>query len=131
MTPDQPPPRDETALAVAVRAGVGLLEALGVAVYTTDAEGRLTSYNTAAVALWGWRPPLGDARWCGSWRLFRSDGTPMPHETCPMARALRGALSPCTWTRVGTRQGRHETNLPRQAPPLHPRRGDACGRASV
>ena len=39
----------------------GLIEALGVAVYTTDAAGRLTFYNEAAVALWGWRPPLGDA----------------------------------------------------------------------
>jgi len=66
-----------------------LIEALGVAVYTTDAVGRLTFYNEAAVALWGWRPPLGDARWCGGWRLHSPDGTPMQHEDCPMAVALR------------------------------------------
>lgn len=65
------------------------LEALGVAVYATDAEGRLTAYNEPAVALWGWRPPLGDARWCGSWRLFHPDGTPLAHADCPMAVALR------------------------------------------
>jgi PAS domain S-box-containing protein len=77
------------AAAEAAGASPGLLEALGVAVYTTDAQGRLTSYNEAAVALWGWRPPLGDARWCGSWKLFQSDGAPLPHEACPMALALR------------------------------------------
>ena len=47
------------------------MEALGVAVYTTDAQGRLTAFNEAAASLWGWRPPLGDAPWCGSWRLRR------------------------------------------------------------
>jgi len=71
----------------------GLLQALGVAVYTTDAKGRLTSYNEAAAALWGWHPPLGDARWCGSWRLFHPDGTPMPHDQCPMAVAVREGRS--------------------------------------
>lgn len=67
----------------------GLMDALGVAVYMTDAEGRLTAYNEAAARLWGWRPPLGDARWCGSWRLFHMDGRPLPHDQCPMAVALR------------------------------------------
>ncbi len=66
-----------------------LVEALDVAVYTTDAEGRLTAYNEAAAALWGWHPPLGDTRWCGSWRLFWPDGRPMQHAECPMAVALR------------------------------------------
>ena len=66
-----------------------LIKALGVAVYTTDSAGRLTFYNEAAVALWGWRPPLHDGRWCGSLRLRWPDGTPMRHEECPMAVALR------------------------------------------
>jgi PAS domain S-box-containing protein len=66
-----------------------LLEALPAAVYTTDAAGRITFYNAAAVELWGVRPELGRSEWCGSWRLFWPDGTPMPHERCPMATALR------------------------------------------
>ncbi len=66
-----------------------LIEALGVAVYTTDEAGRLTFYNEAAVALWGWRPPLGDVHWCGSWRIYWPDGAPMRHEECPMALALQ------------------------------------------
>lgn len=63
-------------------------EALGVALYTTDAEGRITYFNEAAAELWGRRPELGEA-WCGSWRLFWSDGRPMEHDACPMAIALR------------------------------------------
>jgi PAS domain S-box-containing protein len=65
-----------------------LLQALGVAVYTTDAAGRITFFNDAAVELWGRRPEFGE-EWCGSWRLYRSDGTPLPHADCPMAIALR------------------------------------------
>ncbi|HZT52442.1 MAG TPA: ATP-binding protein [Stellaceae bacterium] len=74
-----------------------LLDALPVALYTTDAEGRLTYYNEAAVALAGTRPELGTNKWCVTWRLYHPDGRPMPHEDCPMAvtlkenRAIRGA----------------------------------------
>lgn len=75
--------------APAEQSRTALIEALGVAVYTTDAEGRLTLYNEAAAALWGWRPPLGDQQWCGSWRLYWPDGRPMPHADCPMGIALR------------------------------------------
>jgi PAS domain S-box-containing protein len=65
-----------------------LLQALGVAVYTTDADGRIDFYNDAAAAFWGRRPEIGEL-WCGSWRLYRPDGTPLPHDECPMAMALR------------------------------------------
>ncbi|HET7717749.1 MAG TPA: PAS domain S-box protein, partial [Bauldia sp.] len=65
-----------------------LLEALPVAVYTTDAEGRITYYNAAAAALWGQEPPPG-SRWCGSWRLYWPDGRPMAHDECPMAATLK------------------------------------------
>jgi PAS domain S-box-containing protein len=66
-----------------------LLEALPVAVYTTDAEGRLTFYNKAAVELSGHSPVLGRDHWCVSWRLYRPDGTPLPHDQCPMALTLK------------------------------------------
>jgi PAS domain S-box-containing protein len=66
-----------------------LLDALPAAVYTTDAAGRITYYNEAAVELWGHRPPLGSAEWCGSWKLFWPNGAPMAHAECPMALALR------------------------------------------
>jgi PAS domain S-box-containing protein len=68
--------------------GTALLEALPVAVYTTDPEGRITFYNDAAAELWGHRPQLG-SYWCGSWRLYWPDGRPLPHGECPMAVALK------------------------------------------
>ncbi len=68
------------------------LDALGVAVYTTDAAGRITFYNEAAAAFWGRRPEIGE-EWCGSWKLFWPDGRPMPHDECPMAIALKEARS--------------------------------------
>jgi len=40
------------------------------AVYTTDAEGRITYFNETAAELWGHRPTLGSSEWCGSWKLF-------------------------------------------------------------
>ena len=66
-----------------------LLQALPAAVYTTDAAGRITFYNEAAAELWGCRPELGKSEFCGSWKLYWPDGTPMPHDQCPMAAALR------------------------------------------
>jgi PAS domain S-box-containing protein len=64
------------------------LDALAVAVYTTDADGRITFFNEAAVAFWGRRPELGEL-WCGSWRLYWSDGRPMRHDECQLAVSLR------------------------------------------
>jgi PAS domain S-box-containing protein len=74
-----------------------ILDALPVALYTTDAEGRIAYYNEAAVELSGRRPRLGEDKWCVTWKLFLPDGTPLAHDECPMAvalkekRAVRGA----------------------------------------
>jgi PAS domain-containing protein len=57
-----------------------LLDVLPAAIYTTDAKGRITYFNDAAAALWGCRPRLNSGQWCGSWRLYRPDGTPLPHD---------------------------------------------------
>jgi PAS domain S-box-containing protein len=64
------------------------IETIPAAVYMTDAEGCITFYNEAAAALWGCRPELGDSKFCGSWKLYRPDGTPLPHDQCAMAMAL-------------------------------------------
>jgi len=66
-----------------------LLEALPAAIYLTDAQGRITFYNQAAVALAGRCPEVGQDQWCVTWRLYQPDGTPLPHEQCPMAVALK------------------------------------------
>jgi len=60
-----------------------------VAIYWTDAGGRIMSFNRAAAELWGRRPVLGEDLWCGSHKLFHPDGQLMPVDTCPMALALK------------------------------------------
>ncbi len=66
-----------------------MIDALPAAIYTTDAEGRLTHFNPAAVEFSGREPKLGTDHWCVSWKLYHADGRPMPHDECPMAVALK------------------------------------------
>jgi PAS domain S-box-containing protein len=66
-----------------------VLEGLRAAAYVTDANGNVTCYNAAAVELWGRQPRLCQDRWCGSWRLYWPDGSPLPLDQCPMATALK------------------------------------------
>ena len=66
-----------------------MIDALPAAIYTTDAEGRLTHFNPAAIRLSCRVPEVGSDKWCVTWKLFWPDGTPMPHEESPMALALK------------------------------------------
>lgn len=66
-----------------------ILDALPAAIYTTDADGRVTMFNEAAATFSGRRPQLGTDTWCVTWKLYQPDGTPLPHDQCPMARALK------------------------------------------
>ena len=66
-----------------------MLDALPAAIYTTDAQGKLTHYNRAAVEFSGREPELGSDHWCVTWKLYYPDGRPMPHDECPMAIALK------------------------------------------
>jgi PAS domain S-box-containing protein len=65
-----------------------LLEGLPAAVYTTDANGRITFFNKACINMAGRTPQLGE-EWCVTWRLRTADGAPLPHDQCPMALALK------------------------------------------
>ncbi len=67
------------------------LPLLPAAVCVCDQYGTVELYNRTAVELWGWEPPNHDGgrRFCGSYRLFRPDGTLMPHSESPAAEALR------------------------------------------
>ncbi|HET7850054.1 MAG TPA: PAS domain S-box protein [Pseudolabrys sp.] len=66
-----------------------LIEALPAAVYTTDADGRVTFYNQAAIELSGSRPVVGSDQWCVTWKLYNTDGSVLPHDQCPMAVVLQ------------------------------------------
>jgi len=67
-----------------------LLDRLPAGAYTCDPNGLITYFNERAVALWGRQPKLNDPvdRFCGSFKLFLADGTPINHDQCWMGRAL-------------------------------------------
>ena len=67
-----------------------LLEKLPAAAYTCDPEGLITFFNRHAVRLWGRAPKLNDPedRFCGSFRLYAPDGSPIGHDRSWMALAL-------------------------------------------
>ena len=67
-----------------------IMDALPVAIYMTDAQGRLTYFNPAAAKLSGRTPEIGTDQWCVTRKIFLADGTPLPHDQCPMAVALTG-----------------------------------------
>lgn len=68
-----------------------LLNKLPAAAHICNAAGLITYCNEHAVQLWGRTPKLNDPadRFCGSFKLYSSDGTPVPHDQCWMALALR------------------------------------------
>lgn len=69
-----------------------LIAHLPTAVYVCEApSGVIKMYNRRAAELWGREPKLGDTdeRFCGSYRLYRPDGSFLPHAETPMADVLR------------------------------------------
>jgi PAS domain S-box-containing protein len=79
----------QAALAASERRLQDLLAAIPAAIYTTDADGTITYYNEAAAKMAGHRPVIGKDKWCVTWKLYWPDGTPLPHDECPMAIALK------------------------------------------
>ena len=72
----------------------GLLEKLPAGAYTCDPDGLITYFNQHAVQLWGRAPKLNDPvdRFCGSFKLYALDGSPIMHNECWMALALKHGL---------------------------------------
>jgi PAS domain S-box-containing protein len=98
-----------------------ILAALPVAIYTTDAEGFITFYNEAAAKFWGRTPQLHAEKWCGSPRLYRADGSPMPLDECPMALALKTGRPVCDIeVTIERLDGSRSTFLPSAMPLFDP-----------
>jgi PAS domain S-box-containing protein len=72
-----------------------LFELGPVAVYSCDASGLIQNFNRRAAELWGREPVQGDTdeRFCGSFKLYRPDGSFMPHGHCPMAEVISGKIA--------------------------------------
>jgi PAS domain S-box-containing protein len=72
-----------------------LFDLLPTAIYVCEQDGLVLRYNRRAAELWGRWPKPGDPeeRFCGSFRMYRPDGTLMSHDECPMADVLRTGIS--------------------------------------
>jgi PAS domain S-box-containing protein len=66
-----------------------IFDALPAAIYTTDAQGKLTFFNRAAADLAVNPPELGKRNWHQSWQLYAPGGKLLSTEECPMGIALR------------------------------------------
>jgi len=90
LSPQQPQDYLDTALN-ALETGPechAILDELPVPIYTTDADGAVTYWNRACVALAGREPQLGQDRWCVTWKIYTTAGERLPHDKCPMAEAI-------------------------------------------
>src|SRR5882757_8858854 len=69
----------------------GLLAKLPAGAYLCDSNGLITYYNDHAVRIWGRAPELNNPVdcFCGSFKLYSSDGKPIAHDQCWMALALK------------------------------------------
>lgn len=106
-----------------------ILEALQVAVYTTDVDGRITFYNEAAAEFWGRRPEFGE-EWCGSLHLLWPDGRPMAHDECPMAQTLREGR-PMSGTAIAERPDGGRRAFMAYPSPLRDSNGQVVGAINV
>jgi PAS domain S-box-containing protein len=70
-----------------------LVDGLPAAIYTTDAEGRITQFNQAAAELWGREPTLNVDTFGGSMAIFTPAGERIVRGESPLARTLRGEFS--------------------------------------
>src|SRR5215813_1249617 len=110
-----------------------LLEHLPVGAYTCDREGLITAYNHHAVQLWGRAPKLLDPidRFCGSFKLFAPDGSPIAHDQCWMALALRMNKAFHGHEMVIERPDGQRITVLAHANPMHDESGNLLGAVNI
>jgi signal transduction histidine kinase/CheY-like chemotaxis protein len=110
-----------------------LLEKLPAGAYTCDPEGLITYFNPAAARLWGRAPVLNDPldRYCGSFRLFSTDGNPIGHDRCWMALALKTRAGYNGNEIVVERPDGTRVTALAHANPLHDESGQLLGAVNV
>jgi PAS domain S-box-containing protein len=110
-----------------------LLENLPAGAYTCDRDGLITYYNERAVEVWGREPALNDPadRFCGSSRLFGTDGSALDHADCWMGRALREDRPFLGEEIVIQRPDGERRNVLAYARPIHDEDGAVTGAVNV
>jgi signal transduction histidine kinase/CheY-like chemotaxis protein len=110
-----------------------LLETLPAGAYTCDPRGLITYYNAYAVELWGRAPKLNDPgdRWCGSFKLYSSDGARIQHDQCWMALALRERRAYNGHEIIVERPDGHRLTALAHANPIYDAQGTLNGAVNV
>ena len=110
-----------------------LLDKLPAGAYTCDPEGLITYYNQHAVKLWGRAPKLNDPenRFCGSFKLFAPDGSPITHDRCWMAQALKTNEGYNKREIVIERPDGRRLSVLAHANPIHDELGNLIGAVNV
>ncbi len=110
-----------------------LLEKLPAGAYTCDPEGLITYFNQHAVQLWGRAPRLNDPidRFCGSFKLFSPDGSPIAHDRCWMAQALKMGRGYNRREIVIERPDSQRLSALAHANPIHDESGNLLGAVNV
>ncbi|QDP18589.1 PAS domain-containing protein [Sphingomonas xanthus] len=65
------------------------IDSLPYPAYMTDADGVLRYWNKACADFAGRTPATGRDQWCVTWRLHTVADDHLPHDSCPMAVALK------------------------------------------
>jgi PAS domain S-box-containing protein len=109
------------------------LERLPAAAYACDATGLIVYFNAHAAELWGREPKLGapEDRFCGSFRLFAPDGSPIRHDECWMALALQENQDYHGHEIVIERPDGTRVTALAHANPLHDEQGQLIGAVNV
>src|SRR5262245_7967374 len=110
-----------------------LLEVLPAGAYICDASGLITFFNHNAVQIWGRAPALNDPvdRFCGSFKLFSSDGEPIAHDQCWMALALQNDTQYDGCEIVIERPDGQRRTVMAYANPIHDDAGKLLGAVNV
>jgi PAS domain S-box-containing protein len=109
------------------------LERLPAGAYTCDPDGLITYFNPHAAQIWGRKPKLNDPidRFCGSFKLFATDGSPILHEECWMALALKHLREYNGHEILIERPDGHRLTALAHANPIHNEMGRLIGAVNV
>jgi PAS domain S-box-containing protein len=110
-----------------------ILEVMPAAIYVCDERGRITFFNHRAAEIWG-RAPLPDDdydKFCGSFRLWRADGTLWPHAETPMAAAVRTGARCRNQEVIIERPSGSRIAVTLNIDPLFDSKGRPCGAINV
>lgn len=108
-----------------------VLAALPAPIYTTDAQGVVTFFNSACVGFAGRTPAVGKDRWCVTWKLYTEDGEFLPHDECPMALTIHSRRPVRGLTAVAQRPDGTRVTFTPFPTPLFDRNGGFVGAVNM